>query len=35
MKIKKTFIEGLHIILPKIYEDNRGFFYESYNKKNR
>ena len=32
MKIKKTFIEGLHIIIPEIYEDNRGFFYESYNK---
>ncbi len=33
MKINKTFIEGLHIILPEIYEDDRGFFYESYNKK--
>ena len=34
MKINKTFIEDLLIIEPQLSEDNRGFFYESYNKKN-
>lgn len=32
MKVKETAIEGLLIIEPGIYEDNRGYFYESYNK---
>ena len=33
-KFKKieTGIEGLYIIEPKVYEDERGFFFESYNK---
>jgi dTDP-4-dehydrorhamnose 3,5-epimerase len=31
MKIVKTNIEGLLIIEPKIFEDERGYFYESYN----
>jgi len=34
MKIIKTFIEDLIIIEPQLFEDNRGFFYESYNKNN-
>jgi len=34
MKINKTFIEDLLIIKPPLYKDDRGFFYESYNKKN-
>ena len=34
MKINKTFIEDLLIIEPQLFKDNRGFFYESYNKKN-
>ena len=34
MKISKTFIEDLLIIEPQLFNDNRGFFYESYNKKN-
>ena len=34
MKISKTFIEDLIIIEPQLFEDERGFFYESYNKKN-
>ena len=34
MKIDKTFIENLLIIEPQLFKDNRGFFYESYNKKN-
>ena len=34
MKISKTFIEDLLIIEPPLFKDDRGFFYESYNKKN-
>ena len=34
MKIKKTFIEDLLIIEPQLFKDDRGFFYETYNKKN-
>ena len=34
MKISKTFIEDLIIIEPQLFEDDRGFFYESYNKNN-
>ena len=34
MKINKTFIEGLLIIEPQLFKDERGFFYESYNKNN-
>ena len=30
MEIVKTSIEGLVIIQPKVYEDNRGYFMESY-----
>ena len=32
MKVTETGIEGLLIIEPDIYKDNRGYFYESYNK---
>jgi len=32
MEIIKTPIEGLLIIQPKVFEDARGYFYESYNK---
>lgn len=31
MKVIKTELEGLLIIEPKVYEDDRGYFYESYN----
>ncbi|MDA3821761.1 MAG: dTDP-4-dehydrorhamnose 3,5-epimerase [Bacteroidales bacterium] len=31
MKVVRTNIEGLIIIEPKIFEDERGYFYESYN----
>ena len=34
MKINKTFIEDLLIIDPQLFKDDRGFFYESYNKNN-
>jgi dTDP-4-dehydrorhamnose 3,5-epimerase len=31
MEILKTDIEGVYIIEPKIFEDSRGYFFESYN----
>jgi dTDP-4-dehydrorhamnose 3,5-epimerase len=31
MEVKKTPFEGLVIIVPRIFEDTRGYFYESYN----
>ncbi len=31
MEVKKTPFEGLIIIVPRIFEDDRGYFYESYN----
>ncbi len=33
MKIIETDIKGLLIIEPKVFKDDRGYFYESYNKK--
>ncbi len=32
MEILNTHIEGLKVIIPKIWEDSRGYFYESYQK---
>lgn len=32
MNITTTHIEGLLIIEPRVFQDNRGYFYESYNK---
>ena len=32
MKIIKTEIEGLLIIKPRVFEDERGCFFESWNK---
>jgi dTDP-4-dehydrorhamnose 3,5-epimerase len=34
MKINKTFIKDLLIIEPQLFKDDRGLFYESYNKNN-
>ena len=34
MKISKTFIEDLLVIEPHLFKDERGFFYESFNKNN-
>ncbi len=34
MKIANTKLDGLLVIEPTVYEDERGFFYESYNEKN-
>ena len=33
MKVAKTSFEGLLIIEPNVHDDNRGYFYESYNKR--
>lgn len=33
MQITKTPIDGLLIVEPKVWKDNRGYFYESYNAK--
>jgi len=32
MKVEKTFIDGVLIIKPDLFEDSRGFFFESFNK---
>ena len=32
MIVEKTHIEGLLIITPTVFEDDRGYFFESYNK---
>jgi dTDP-4-dehydrorhamnose 3,5-epimerase len=34
MKISKTFIKDLLVFEPQFFTDDRGFFYESYNKNN-
>ena len=33
MEIKETFIKGLYVVKPIVFEDNRGYFFESFNKK--
>lgn len=33
MKIIETPLQGLYIIEPKVFKDERGYFYESYNQK--
>lgn len=33
MKFEKTEIDGLILIKPDVYEDSRGYFYESFNRK--
>ncbi|MGZ3866187.1 MAG: dTDP-4-dehydrorhamnose 3,5-epimerase [Bacteroidia bacterium] len=33
MVAEKTFIEGLLVIKPKVFEDERGYFFESFNEK--
>lgn len=32
MKVEKTFIPGLLVVEPDFFPDNRGFFFESFNK---
>ena len=31
MKVEETFLKGSYLISPKIFEDSRGYFFESYN----
>ncbi|MGZ3864838.1 MAG: dTDP-4-dehydrorhamnose 3,5-epimerase [Bacteroidia bacterium] len=33
MVAEKTFIEGLLVIKPRVFEDERGYFFESFNEK--
>ncbi len=33
MIVEKTFIEGLLVLKPKVFEDSRGYFFESFNQK--
>lgn len=33
MNAEETYLKGCFILTPKIYEDERGFFFESFNKK--
>ncbi len=33
MDFSKTPIEGLLVLIPKVFTDNRGYFYESYNRR--
>ncbi len=33
MTVEKTFIEGLLILKPKVFEDSRGYFFESFNQR--
>jgi dTDP-4-dehydrorhamnose 3,5-epimerase len=33
MKVEKTAIEGVFIIEPKVFADDRGYFFESFNRK--
>lgn len=33
MEIKKTTLDGVYLIKPKVFQDERGFFTESYSKK--
>ena len=33
MKVTETKIQGLKIIHPRVFEDKRGYFFESYNKR--
>ena len=33
LEFKKTDIDGLYVITPKVFGDSRGFFMETYNEK--
>ena len=33
MEFKEAPLEGIKIIKPSVFEDQRGFFFESYNRK--
>lgn len=31
MDVEKTFIDGVYILTPRVFKDDRGYFYESFN----
>ncbi|MDX1470708.1 MAG: dTDP-4-dehydrorhamnose 3,5-epimerase, partial [Flavobacteriaceae bacterium] len=33
MKFTETFLQGCYVIEPRIFEDQRGYFYESFNRR--
>ncbi|MGC9343512.1 MAG: dTDP-4-dehydrorhamnose 3,5-epimerase, partial [Bacteroidales bacterium] len=33
MKVVESYIKGLFVLEPRVFEDSRGYFFESYNKK--
>ena len=33
MEVKKTAIEGVYIIEPRVFEDARGYFFESFSQR--
>jgi dTDP-4-dehydrorhamnose 3,5-epimerase len=33
MKVEETYLKGCFVITPKVFEDERGYFFESFNKK--
>ncbi len=33
MKVEKTFLQGCFLLTPQVFEDDRGYFYESFNEK--
>ena len=33
MDVEKTFIDGVYILTPRVFKDDRGYFYESFNQK--
>ncbi len=32
MKVSKTAIDGVFVVEPRVFEDERGYFFESWNK---
>ena len=34
MIVKETYLKGCFVLTPQVFEDERGFFFESFNKKN-
>ena len=32
MEIKEIYLKGVYLVYPKVFEDSRGYFFESYNK---
>ncbi|MCB0427483.1 MAG: dTDP-4-dehydrorhamnose 3,5-epimerase family protein, partial [Mangrovimonas sp.] len=32
MQVEETFLKGCYVVTPKVYRDERGYFFESFNK---